>query len=269
MFGFLAVSTLTVAASGAIVLNDGSTTSNLTLLSSTGTAPSTGTAGTSMSSDGAVITLTSSRDRRTLAYSNTAIASSTYTVSAEAANNNPGTFANRRVGLIGWFNTASLEGIGMYRNQGSGELRLRTLDLDSSNVESVNGLFTTGGSALASDNFHSSLVQSGTTVRYAFDFQAPTASDLTALPTVTSRVVASVTSLDGVTTYGSRTFLTNLAAPADHRVGYFGYLAEDTGALPLGRFDNLSVSENAVVPEPTSLAALGMLGAFALRRRGR
>lgn len=166
---------------------------------------------------------------------------------------------NYRAGITGGLDTTTGTGIVLYYHSTDG-LRIRSIDFDpdwslalKADPEVLTGLYTTSGTALTSTTGKAAYsYTAGDWINMSLDFQAPTESDLTALPTATARVVATMGS-------STLTVLTNL--PVGQSAGFYGYGGGTTGTTPT----DIAYFQ---VPEPGAFAMVG-LGAFGLLARRR
>lgn len=195
---------------------------------------------------------------------------SSYSVSAEFK---PAAVeTERRGGVMGWINTATLSGIAFYTRPAGNTASFRvahvqfTADVANEN-ESAQRLFNLDGSP-ASFAFDSAGAALGTydpslPARFILQFQPPGDADKAALADATARIKATVEQLDasGKVTVAGRVIelLTNLEIPSplNHRFGYFGYWGLLAGAGPIGLFDDLraegSISPSANLPPTIKL----------------
>ncbi len=252
-----------VASAG--IINDGTTTADLTMVATA--APAGTTHDVQLTVDGSgqflnayteEIPLTDDSSAKGIWYSNTtAVDTDTYTTSADFK---PYSDNGRyRGGVVGWFDDSTNEGIGLYVKYGS-SFRVRTMKFnevgDADNEDSGDYLYKTDGSKKGGSGFDFDMsgydVNDWATFELAF-------SDADPLDGFTD-VVATVTQGTNVWT---QAFKINMPQPADvnHRVGYLGYQGSSPGG-DVGSLDNLTY-----VPEPATLTLLAVGGLAAIRRR--
>lgn len=242
------------------VVNDGTTTANLTQLSNeygTGGAeptltPSSGILLADQPSEA------SDMAARTVWYLNSqAPTSGVYSVAADfKPATAPGVAESfHRGGVMGWLNVNTNKGIGFHVVPGS-SFQVATVDFLASvdwDNESANNLYNLDGTPASAEpgstlsdlsNYDSTQVAT-----FQLDFAAPSEADLAALSNATARVTARVFQGGGATANQvgqTIALLTDLPAPgpggADQRVGYYAYWASLFRAGTIGELDNLRVS---------------------------
>lgn len=281
----LAALALAVTAQAAVI-NDGSTTANLTqVVNVVDTANySNGVHVVTMTSDGSTLSASTYEDadptngagnydemddnsaKGIWYHSTTYVNTSDYSVSADftpAADN-----GRHRGGVVGLYNSSAYDatlnptgqtGIGLYIKPGSA-FRIRTMRMgvatDAENEDSGLYLYDDNGDAISGSGIDFN--DSGYDVNSAATFELAFAEGVVGDGFID--VTATVT--QGSNSW-SQTFKTDLAlpSPSDHRVGYLGYAGTSPGD-DVGTFDNLTY-----VPEPATLSLLGFGGLALLRRR--
>jgi hypothetical protein len=255
-----------VSAQGAIVLNDGTTTSDLTTVVTPTRGdvdPYTHTA--TLAVDGGVLDATVGESanvsdasaKGVWYYNQTAVTTDSYSVSADFKP--AGSNGRYRGGVIGWYDADSQTGIALYVKPGS-DFRVRSMKmdepLDADNEDSGNFLLNADGSSIGGSGFNFGLGSYDINEFATFElvFSAPTVGGATAM--VTANVYQDNMLLN------SQDFAISLPAPSDHRVGYIAYLGSSNLVEEVGSLDNLTF-----VPEPASLALAAMGGLMLIARR--
>lgn len=180
-----------------------------------------------------------------------------------AADFNPGgAFVERRGGVIGWLavDGGARRGIAlMVRPSGSeavaSTLALAVIDFRGEleeTVESLTGLYNPDGSA-ATAGLESAVAtlegyNPAAFATLTLAFGAATAADRAAVPAATARLSARL--LQPGQIGREIVLITDIPLPpsAAHRMGYFGYRDTIVGVGPIGEFDNLRVTGEVVSP---------------------
>lgn len=283
----LSVLALSTWVASAQVLNNGTTTSNLINVTTgpgSGGTQSGGTFTLTPNFNGQPQILLSGQVSDTnfwrlrgTSYSTTAVtglpsSGTMYSVSAVYENDNDASTNfgfGVTGGVMGWFDTTSNIGIGfglIGAGGGTGTVSLAEYDLDTgfSGGVTTSNFFELDGSAFSLTGNTGLSRAEGT---FSMSFIVPTAAEILAVPGATARVEVDLNQ-GGSSTF-SKSFLTTLALPTDHRVGYFAGYETNTNLASgdYGIFTDLTLT---VVPEPTSAALLmGAFGLLAFRTRGR
>ena len=172
-----------------------------------------------------------------------------YKVSADYKNNvyetgDPADFGWWEIGgVIGWYDPESKIGIGLASQRNEGDNAIVLLGHFDFTKGYSNGIASSffrneDGSLFTNEE---SIGKVREKLTYTLEFQAPTEADKEAWADVQSRVVATI-SHDGDELF-TKTFLSGIEVPDDHRVGY---LAGSMNAKPdttqfTGTFDNLTL----------------------------
>lgn len=272
---FITLSGLALAATSdaAIVLNDGTTTTGLTTVTTAASTSITPDSPTGRISVGATAVPTNYARARGALYTSITYTNS-YTVTADFANSNSVAtnygFDNYG-GVIGNYDPTSKTGIGIYMEgagSNTGEIKIHEFDFDSAYS---GGLITTNFRNADGTDFSLSgnTGMSRADATFSLTFAPASAADISNWASATLNITATVTTVGGSEIF-SKTFLAGTATPSSNYVGYL--FGTDNGNNPaptvydsFGSFDNLTL-----VPEPGTYALFAgflALGLTLLRRR--